>query len=491
MRLTGRIALFAMLLSQPACGPSITAETRRPTNVVLILLDSVRADHVGAYGYSREVTPTLDALAAKGLLFERAYAGSSSTLQSLSALWTGRLPTSGGSIGRDEATPHSSLVTLPRLFLRNGFRTGIAANVPALRDRAFTRGFDDVEIDSIPGRWTGELVTTKALEIVDQLSDAPLFLTVAYGDATEPHLPLDEYRRRIDTAPPVRLLSLPELRASAGSLPENILDSPGFLDLVARYDAEVAYVDACVGALVDGLRDRGLLDDTLLIVTSTHGTELLEHGYVGSGWTLYEETLRVPLIVHAPAFLAPQRTRDPVSTVDLAPSLRDVFCADTRAGVQDGYALFRSDATGLHALPAKGQVIAELVVPALCVLRASIQADWKLIEAVEWAPAPERLERLAAHDETRRRIQSGELPAPDLWAPPTLLELYELTRDPGEARDEAASRPEVVARLEALLERYRVLCQARGLPAAEAALPSSAPGPDLEQLDQLRQVGYL
>ena len=161
-----RCAIVALLACVSACGPGAAADG--PRRVVLVVLGSVRADHVGAYGYARPTTPRLDALAAGGLVFERAYAGSSAAPQSLATLWTGRLPSSGGSIGLREATPHPALLTLPRMFLRAGFRTGLVSNHGGLRERAFTRGFDDIEVDSQPGRWTAELVTAKALELADQ-----------------------------------------------------------------------------------------------------------------------------------------------------------------------------------------------------------------------------------------------------------------------------------------------------------------------------------
>ena len=205
--------------------------------------------------------------------------------------------------GMFQAAPHGSLVSLPRHFQRAGFRTGLVSNQAGLRARGFTRGFDDIEVDSVPGRWPGELVTEKALALVDQSGTERLLLVVEYADATEPHLPGDEWRAKIDVPRVEELLSLSSLRAAAGELPDAIESSPGFLDLVARYDAEIAYVDACLGALVDGLHERGLEGDTLLVVTSSHGVELLEHGYVGSGWTLFDEVLRVPLVVHAPGIM--------------------------------------------------------------------------------------------------------------------------------------------------------------------------------------------
>src|SRR6185503_19986506 len=323
-RLCTWIVCAALLAGCGGAEQTARAEPHDPQRVVLVVLDSVRADRLGALGYLRALTPRLDALAKDGLLFERAYAASSFAPQALSALWTGRLPSQGGSTGT-AAVPHPTVPTLPRLFLGAGFRTALATNSAGLRARGFTRGFDELEIDSVPGRWSGEIVTQKALDLVDCAAEKPLFLVVDYADADEPHLPPSELRARIDVPAPEEPLTLAALRAQAGSLAPELTSTPAFQDLVARYDAEVADVDRCLGELVDGLAARGLLDGTLLVVTASHGEEFLEHGYVGSGWTLFEEVLRVPLVVYAPGRLEPGRVRAPVSVADLFPSLRRMF----------------------------------------------------------------------------------------------------------------------------------------------------------------------
>jgi len=481
------LTLTALVVAcSAACAPAAEVAAR-PRHVVLVLMHSVRADHVGAYGYAPPTTPRLDALAAGGVVFERAYAASSAAPQSLSALWTGRLPSSGGSTGLREATPHRALVTLPRLFLRGGFRTGLVSSHGGLRERAFTSGFDDVEVDSQPGRWTAGLVTDKALELVEAAGSEPFFLVVDYADAGEPHLPPEEYRARFDAPQPDVLTSLPELRAAAGELPADVARSPGFLDLVARYDAEIAYVDACLGALVDGLSERGLFDDTLLVVTSPHGTELLDHGYVGSAWTLYDEVLRVPLVVHAGGTLAPGRVTEPVSLVDLAPTLQHVFGLERSEHALDGEVLLDPTASGLAPRAPVGEAIAELVVPELCILRACVREEWKLIETVSGVPPEERLELLASYESLIARMQDGEIPRPDPWGAPVRRELYDLDADPGETDDRAASATRRADYLSTILARYAESCLENGLPAARAARRAEVP----ESLEQLQQLGYL
>ncbi len=485
----GSAALACLPWGQASCAPAPSTRAARPHTVVLVLLESVRADHVGAYGYARPTTPRIDALAANGVLFERAYAGSSSGPQSLSALWTGRLPTSGGSIGLAEATPHEALLTLPRLFLRAGFRTGLVSSHAGLRARAFTRGFDEIEVDSAPGRWKGELVTRKALDMVDQAREEPLFLVVDYADAGEPHLPPEEFRRRIEVPLAEVPLTLSELRAAAGELPAGLGETPGFQDLVARYDAELACVDRCVGELVDGLAERGLLEDTLLVVTASHGTELLEHGYVGHGWTLHEEVLRVPLVLHAPRWLASGRVSSPVSLVDVLPSLRQAFGLESRGLELDGQPFLAPGTPGLIARTMRDTVVAELVIPELCVQRASLGEGRKLVEIVQDAPPEEREELLAGYQALLARVQAGELPRTDQWREPVARVLYDLARDPRETRDASEALPDELATLAGVLARYREACRRSGL---EARTPvAAAEPPEAGELGELQQIGYL
>jgi hypothetical protein len=448
----------------------------RPANVVLVVLDSVRADHLGAYGYSRE-TPSFDALAAEGVLFEHAYAASSDRAQSLSALWTGRLPSSGGSVGL-EAVPHPELDTLPRFFHRAGYRTALVSNQGELRARTFTRGFDDVEVDSVPGRWPGELVVAKALELAASPGPGPLFLVVVLADASEPFLPRDEFRARIDVPRPARMLTLPELRPSLGKLPPDLARSPGFLDLVARYDAEIAEVDGCLGELVAGLRERKVLDDAALFVTSSMGTEFLEHGGVGHGWTLHEEVLRVPFLVCAPGRLAPGRVTHPVSLADVLPSA-SWFAVRPDFDPLDGRTLFFPAPVGPWVIVERDPVLAEVIVPELVVLRAAIDGSSELVDVWLAPPPAEREALLAGYDELLARVQRGELERRSLFGPAARRGVYELGSDPGERS--------VPAALDAALASYLEFCRGHAISPPKENPTAEDAGP----VSELQQLGYL
>jgi hypothetical protein len=332
-------------------------------------------------------------------------------------------------------------------------------------------------------------VTDEALELVDLADERPWLLVVAYGDATEPYLPLEDFRRRIDVPLAARLLSTGELRAAAGDLPEGVERSEGFGDLVARYDAEVTYVDACVGRLADGLAQRGLLADALLVVASTHGQEFLEHGYVGSGWTLYEEAVRVPLVVRAPTLLAPARQSAPVSLADLQPTLAAVLGVSPGDAPRDGRALLAPSGGGLVPARIGGEVLCELVVPELAILRAAIGADAKRIDLLRPVPPGDRAALAARYDTLVTAMLEDPSSRPDPLAAPARFELYDLAGDPGETNDLWGAQERRFDDLRRALELYVESCRRHGLEGRGARAPQAAA--DEAELAELQQLGYL
>ena len=169
-------------------------------------------------------------------------------------------------------------------------------------------------------------------------------------------------------------------------------------------------------------------------------------------------------------------------------ALAAVFALDTGAHELDGVPFLAHASASLEVRPRAGAVIAELVIPELCVQRAAIEGPWKLIETVVPAPPAERATLLAGLDARRARVAAGEVPPSDPFAPAERHELYELAADPGETRDLAASSPAELGRLRAILERYAEACRRSGLAARAGPVPEVEvePGPEAE----LRQLGY-
>src|SRR5262249_23085990 len=268
----------------------------RAHNLLLITIDTLRADHVGAYGYTRARTPTLDALAASGARFDRAYAPAPITLPSHATLLTGRYPL--GHSARDNGMPVSATVpTLATELHARGFRTAaFVAAFPLDHQFGLNRGFD-VYGDQLPRQPNGQIanerpasaVVDDAIAWLQQLAPgtqppAPFFLWVHFF---EPHAPYGD---------------------PASQRP--VLD---------RYDEEIATADREIGRLLDALGSARA--ETLIVAAGDHGEAFGEHGEFAHSIFVYDTTLRVPLILNGPAIAAGTRVGAAVTLADVAPTL--------------------------------------------------------------------------------------------------------------------------------------------------------------------------
>jgi arylsulfatase A-like enzyme len=460
------VALIAALVAIVAggCAPSSPSAEGSRRHLVVVAIDALRSDHTGLGGYAVATTPRLDRLAGDSLVFEQARAASSYTLQSVAAIFTGRLPSSGGSIGLLEAQPAEESVTLASALRRAGWRTMLATNQPLLSGRGFTRGFDDVAVATAEQAWPCGEVVNRALAAFDVRAEGqPRFV---YLQMVEPHEPHEA----------------PAAQAQRFADP---------------YDAEIAAADECLGALVDGIRSRGALDATTLVVTGTQGEELGEHGDTGSGWTLYDEVLRVPLLVRAPGVVEPGRTGAPASVVDLYPTLlalASIAPTPQESAALDGRALLASRGGRFRADDdATRPVIAELVIPQRAIVRAVIAGKLKYLATIKTHPPAQRAAVAASYfDLVAAAAKDGAAPQP-LWQAPRREELYDLAVDPRET-DDLSARPsrDASTRIDALravLERYEQRCREHGL-AARQARPRAAL-PTAEEIENLKSLSYL
>jgi len=275
-------------------------------NVVLVTIDTLRADHVGAYGASPGSTPTLDALASEGLRFESAISPVPLTRPAHASLLTGLYPPEHGIRDNLPAKLDPSIPTLATRLKAAGYHTAAFVGSFLLgRGSGFEAGFDLFGDGSVGG--AGDRIGSKAerraeevaAEALEYLSTAraPFFLWVHFYD---PHAPYD---------------------------PPGAFSGKG-------YAGEIAYTDSQVGRLIGALRTRGLLDSTIVVVTADHGEGLGDHGEDEHGVLVYEETLLVPLIVRGPRIAAGRVEREPVSLVDVAPFLLEAsFPAPERKAI--------------------------------------------------------------------------------------------------------------------------------------------------------------
>ena len=284
----------------PGC---LRQRIERP-NLLLVTLDTTRADHLGCYGYARDTSPQLDALAEDSTLYTRALAPSTWTLPSHASLFTGKCPASHGArydsngpLVLASAIPDrpalaqyrvrglaGSETTLAGILAQNGYRTGGVAGGPWLK-RVFGLGngfewWDDDGIGSFNGRIAADL-NARALPWLEKVPE-PFFLFLNYFDAHGPLMPPPGYAERFLQGP---------LPGDGKLSVEQVL---------ALYDGEIRYADEHLGEVIAALRRRNLYDRTWIIVTADHGDLFGEHGLMGHGTAPYQEVLHVPLLSKPP-----------------------------------------------------------------------------------------------------------------------------------------------------------------------------------------------
>jgi arylsulfatase A-like enzyme/tetratricopeptide (TPR) repeat protein len=387
MRRLRHFPLLAALLGLGALGacsrPGVS--NPRPKNLVLVTIDTLRRDHVGAYGDAQAATPTLDRLAREGLRFDAATANAPLTLVSHSSLLSGLLPPHHGLRNNGAGAFPTDRATLATVLSAAGFDTGAFVAAFVL-DRRFGlgRGFDtyDDEIEREPGAPStleaerrGDVVIDRALAWLQAKSPAasegskPFFLWVHLYDPHAPYAPPPPFSERFAADP---------------------------------YRGEIAFADAQVGRLLKDLDRRGLSGSTLVAVAADHGEGLGEHGEATHGMLIYESTLAVPLLLRGPG-LGPRTIAAPVGLCDLGPTLAGLlghpFPPPEAGKALDGRDLSEPLRQGRE--PARGEIYAETRYP----------------EIFGWSP----LSMLR-----RRDTKYISAPRP---------ELYDLARDPGERRN--------------------------------------------------------
>ncbi len=303
-------AVLVSLVGLSACGRA----NRGPANVLVITLDTLRADHVGSYGYAAAKTPVLDALAARGARFASATTTTPLTLSAHTSLFTGTWPTTHGVRDNTGFYVDDSVTTLAEVLKGRGYRTGGFVGAFVLDARwGIAQGFDhyfdefDLSEDVGPGL---DAIQRRGSEVVDaaatwlgQPAAAPFFAWVHLYD---PHTPYD--------APAEFESQFPATRDGA-------------------YDAEIAYADAQVGRLLSTLQAGGRLENTLVVVMADHGEQLGEHREQSHGFFIYDASVQIPLIMAGPG-IAARVVPDQVRIVDVMPTVLDLLGVEVPSVVQ-------------------------------------------------------------------------------------------------------------------------------------------------------------
>ncbi|REJ72987.1 MAG: hypothetical protein DWQ36_10370 [Acidobacteria bacterium] len=327
-----------------SCRPA-PPEPERRLNVVVLCLDTLRADHVGRWGYERPTTPNLDALADGGVVFSRAYTHSPWTVPATATLLTSLLPSQhlaglSGDFDRNLAkTPPSDIqpgaTTLAQALSSAGYRTMLLSANPFLRGR-FHDGFDQ----ATSTRRSATELNDAALQWLAEGDDRPFFLYLQYMDLHEPIEPPAEFFEYFPVDPEHGPRSDIH-RAWRHSRVENLSD-PDFVAYrehkVALYDGALRYLDEEVGRLLDALPGLPDGDSTLVVVTSDHGEEFWDHATIGRelggdprdlwgighGHTMFEELLSVPLLFSGPNLPDGGESDCEVGLIDVAPTVLDL-----------------------------------------------------------------------------------------------------------------------------------------------------------------------
>jgi arylsulfatase A-like enzyme/tetratricopeptide (TPR) repeat protein len=399
----------------------------RPANILLISIDTLRADHVGSYGYAAAQTPTLDALARRGLRFTHASTVTPLTLPAHASLMTGTFPAWHGVRDNGGFYVSEDETTLAEVLRAKGYRTGAFVSAFVLDSRwginqGFDRYFDEFDLSRYEGKGLdavqrpGSEAVDRALPWIDAEANQPFFAWVHLYDPHTPYAAPEPFRSRFPRT------------------------------MVGAYDAEVATADSQVARLLAALEASGRLDTTLVVVVGDHGESLGEHQEQTHGFFIYESSVRIPLIIAGPQ-IAVRTVDDPVRIVDVMPTLLERLGVPVPSAVQGQSLLPLAEGRRRDLL-----ALSETFYP-------RYHYGWSDLQAVsdgryKFIKAPER-------------------------------ELYDLQTDPGETHNLATSNARRADALEQLLRDL----QARSAGAGASAAPRPVDPDAEERLRALGYVG--
>jgi arylsulfatase A-like enzyme len=448
--LLGSLSLLGLAIMGGGCG------TEPPPNLLLVTIDTLRADHCSAYGYHRPTTPVLESLAREGALFEPAYAPMATTAPAHATLFTGRYPISHRLVKNGMILAQDS-VTLAEILRAARYRTAaVVSSFPLKRRFGFGQGFGTYECKFDLAEQTLDLPSWEGIELqsgFDRRADAttdlalawlegrqrdrPFFLWVHYFDPHGPYDPPPSFRNRFP-------------------VPE---DATHLEAAIARYDEEIAFTDQQLGRLLGALDGQQITEQTLVVVTSDHGEGLNQHGRMGHGIHLYEEAVRVPLVMRWPGRIpAGSRVAGQAELMDLAPTMLDLMGLTPESPEFQGRSL-----APLVLRRGSAQAPTQRHVFLQRRLYGSRRVGDFDVRGEKYGVRHGRWKYIEAHEEDTR-------------------ELFDLEADPEEIRNLAAADPDRARRLSSLIAAWRARYGVEGT----AVEDDSA-----ETIDALRALGYV
>ncbi len=447
---------WASVLAVLGCSLEESSGAGLRPNVILVSIDDLRADHLGLYGHDRNTSAAIDALGSRGTVFRDASATAPWTLPSHLSIMTSLYPSEHGINFEPNFAPDVSslpvledrFVTLAERFKADGYQTAAMTNGTYVQGRlgfvqGFDRYFETSQADAVPilqkelGRWLGRRDTT------------PFFLFLHVFKVHLPFRPPKSILRELAERPELKQFGVFDFyRVQSG---KRELTPKLQEQLKLLYDAEIRYTDTLIKTLIDELTMLGLVDDTLVVITSDHGEEFGEHGSLGHGGTLYQEALHVPLIIAGPGVAKNRFVEAPVSSLDIMPTLLDL----AGIAVDPGFS-GRS-------------------------LRPWLEEQGRGLRDEKGGPRTFIAEVIDDGDQliSIRRAEEKAIFNLDRGS----AELYDLAKDPGETNDRSDTEPETMEAFRTLLDEY--------LERVADNQPSQEFVPiDEAMREQLRAVGY-
>ena len=423
--------IIALLMASMAC------KSREPAdfNVVLIVIDTLRSDHLSFYGYSQETAPFLSGLAGRSILFKNVFSASSWTSPATASIFTSLYPFQHGVmmgllgiIDAQKIDPDiqvnripGEIDTLPEVLKRRGFKTyGISDNLNIGEKQGFDQGFDRLltfsyrgapHLNSLLKEWKNEIMT-----------GGKYFLYLHYMD---PHAPYHQHEPLAQPLQGKKSISL------------------------AAYDSEIRFVDRHIKEIYELF---GWEKNTLLIITSDHGEGLWDHGFMGHGYTLYREEIQVPLLIMLPDSKKKQEIRSNVSTIDILPTVREL--AGLSASKQDA---------GVSLVP--------------LIEKKKKKAEARFIFSHLWNIDSKSKRKLEFKSTIYRKIHF-------IWRSPSGRELFNLNDDKKERRNRFSSRQRSARILES---KFRLFLKKSKKYNPESVYHRLSD----EKLEQLKSLGYV
>jgi len=452
--------LVALTAFAAACSRG-TREPERPRNVIFILVDTLRADHLGAYGSARDTSPNLDAFIRKSVFFRDARSQAPCTFPSVNSILTSRYPASflgqpNQSMGIPERIP-----SLAEILRGRGYRTvavsasAVVRNTPSQHNpgAGFGRGFDLFQEECV---WKAAACVNRQalahLQRKDQGDEGeggderPLFLYIHYLDPHGPYSPPRGYKRRFATGNPDKPFIRNGNPNPIGDMLYKGAPDPGVTQadlqfLKDLYDDEISYLDTQLAHLFRTLEEGGWLDDSIVVFAADHGEEFLEHGHIKHCRAVYDNSIRVPLFFHIPGVEA-KALEQPVQNLDIVPTLLDYLGVPVMGLTLEGESLRPLIEKGTAGDPHQYSLSGPY--------RSVADGRFKLIQ---------------------------DLGGDSFW-------LYDLQKDPGETKDVLAAERRNFHRLREALGGWLALTEGQGR--ADESLRKAK-----EAEEKLRSLGYL